>query len=141
MESFDVESLFTNIPLQETIDLCVQKLFEDKNYINGLYKDTFCEMVTVTMTESFILFDNEHYRQHDGVAMGSPLGPTFANIFSCVQEIHWLEKCPPEFRSVIHKRYIDDTFLLLQNINQIEKFKYYVNHQHTNIKFTSEIEI
>ena len=27
MASFDVESLFTNIPLQETIDLCVEKIY------------------------------------------------------------------------------------------------------------------
>ena len=54
MASFDVESLCTNIPLQETIDLYVQKLFEDKNYINCLSKDSFCEMLTVTMSESFI---------------------------------------------------------------------------------------
>ena len=93
------------------------------------------------MTESFILFDNEYYKQHDGVAMGSPLGPTFANIFLWVHEILWLEKYPSEFRPVIYKRYVDDTFLLFQNINQIEKFKYYLNLQHANIKFTSEIEI
>ena len=30
-------------------------------------------MLTVTITESFILFDNEYYKQHAGVAMGSPL--------------------------------------------------------------------
>ena len=29
MVSFDIESLFTNIPLQETIDLCVENLFQD----------------------------------------------------------------------------------------------------------------
>ena len=50
MVSFHVESLVTNISLQETIDLCVQKPFEDRNYIDGLSKDSFCEMVTVTMT-------------------------------------------------------------------------------------------
>ena len=33
------------------------------------------ELLTVTtMTESFILFDNE-YKQHSGVPMGSPQGP------------------------------------------------------------------
>ena len=141
MASFDIESLFTKIPLQETIDLCVQKLVEDKNFIDGLSKDSFREMLTVTMTEYFILFDNKYYEQHDGVAMGSPLGPTFANIFLCVHEILWLEKCPPEFRPVIYKRYVDDIFLLFQNINQIEKFKYYLNLQHANIKFTSETEM
>ena len=41
MASFDVYSLLPNIPLQETINLCVQKLFKSKNYINGLSKDSF----------------------------------------------------------------------------------------------------
>ena len=58
-----------------------------------------------------------------------PLGLTFANIFF-----------PHEFRPVICKRYVDDTFLLFQNINQIEKFKY-PNLQHANIKFNSGIEM
>ena len=58
-----------------------KNLFEDKNYIDGLPKDLFREKLTVTMTESFILFDKEYYKQDNGVAMGSPLGHTFANIF------------------------------------------------------------
>ena len=29
MTSFDIESLFTNIPLEETINICVDKLFEN----------------------------------------------------------------------------------------------------------------
>ena len=44
--------------------------------------------------------------------MSSPLGPTFANIFLCVHDIIRLEKCLPEFRPVIYKRYVDDAFLL-----------------------------
>ena len=48
MASFDAESSFTIITLQETIDLC----------IDGFSKGSFREMLTITMTESFILFDN-----------------------------------------------------------------------------------
>ena len=81
MASFDVESLFTNIPLQEPFYLCVQKLFEDKNYINDLSKDSFREMITATMATLSYLFDNNYYKQHDGVTMGFLLGPIFANIF------------------------------------------------------------
>ena len=40
-------------------DLCVQSLFEDKNYIDGLPKDSFCKMLTVTTTNSFILIDTD----------------------------------------------------------------------------------
>ena len=52
-------------------------------------------MLNATMTASFILFDNKYYRQYDGLALGSPLGPTFTSIFICVHEIVWLEKSPP----------------------------------------------
>ena len=33
------------------------------------------------MSESLVLFNSEYYKQIDGVEMGFPLGPTFANIF------------------------------------------------------------
>ena len=38
------------------------------------------------MSESLVLFEGEYYKQIDGVAMSSPLGPTFANIFLSYQE-------------------------------------------------------
>ena len=82
MASFDIESLFTNIPLQETIDLCVENLLKDKTHVENLSKDSFRELFTRTISISLILFDQEFYKQHDEVAMGSPLGLAFANVFS-----------------------------------------------------------
>ena len=72
MASFDIESLFTNIPLQETIGLCVENLFQERTHVENLLKDSFFELFTRTMSESLILFDQQFYKQHDGVAMGSP---------------------------------------------------------------------
>ena len=86
MASLDVESLFTNIPLQETIDLCVELLFNYKPNIDGFNITGFYELLTVTMSESLVLFEGEYYKQIDGVAMSSPLGPIFANIFLSYQE-------------------------------------------------------
>ena len=31
------------------------KLFEDKNYIDGSFEDSFCEMLTVSTTESYLI--------------------------------------------------------------------------------------
>ena len=59
--SFDKESLFTNIHLQETIDLCVENLFEDWIHVNNLSKGSFGELLTRTMYESLILFDQKFY--------------------------------------------------------------------------------
>ena len=72
--------------------------------------------------------------------MGSPLGPTLANIFLCFHEQIWLDNCPVKFKPVIYRRFVDDTFLLFRSKEHIEKFRLYQNCQHPNIKFTSEIE-
>ena len=138
--SFDIESLFTNIPFQETIDLCVENLFQDCTHVDNLSKDSFHELLTRTMPESLILFDQEFYKQHDGVAMGFPLGPTLANVFLCYHEKIWLQNCPSEFILVIYRRYVNDTFLLFRSKHQAKKFRNYLILQHKNIKFTFETE-
>ena len=140
MATFDIESLFTNIPLQETIDLCMENLFQDRTHVDNLSKDSFRELLTRTMSESLILFDQEFYNQHDGDAMGSSLGPTLANVFLCYQEKFWLQNCLSKFKPVIYRRYVDDTFLLFRSKHHIEKFRNYLNGQHKNIKCISETE-
>ena len=64
------------------------------------------------------------------VAMGSPLGPTLSNVFLCYHEKIWLQNCPSEFKLVIYRRYVDDTFLLFRSKRHIEKFRNYWNRQH-----------
>ena len=86
MASLDVESLFTNIPLNETINNCVSDL-HNKNLYNGKLskKDLFKLLETATSESSFI-FDYLLYKQVDGVAMGSPLGPILANVFYAIMK-------------------------------------------------------
>ena len=140
MASSDIESLFTNILLQETIDLFVENLFQDRTHVNNLSEDSFRELLTRTLCESLILFDQQFYKQRDAVAMGSPLGPTLANVFLCYHGKIWLQNCPSEFKPVIYRRYVDDTFLHFRWKHHIEKFRNYLNRQHKSIKFTSETE-
>ena len=99
--SFDIESLFTKITLQETIALCVENLFKDRAHVDNLSKDSFRELFIRTLSESLFLFDQEFYKQHDGVVMGSPLGPTLANVFLCFHEKIWLQNCLFEFKPII----------------------------------------
>ena len=119
MTSFDVQLLFTNIPLQKTIDFCARNLFLDSTYTEGLSKNSFCELLTITVTDSLISADESYCKQHEGVAMGSPLGPTFANNFLCFYEVIWLRSCP----SGIYRRFVDKTFLVFQCKNQIENIQ------------------
>ena len=131
---------FTNIPLTETLNLCVQNLYRNQTHVGNLTQSSFYSLLKITMFESFFIFDGKFYEQCDGVAMGSPLGPTLANVFMCHFENIWLENCPAHFKPIVYRRFVDDTFLLFQTKDDVEKFKNYLNKQHKNIKFTSEIE-
>ena len=75
--------------------------------------------------ESFLMINNKFYKQNDGVAMGSPLGPALANIFICSFENKWLKDYPHSVKPVFHRRYVDDIFVLLSSLDQVEKFKKY----------------
>ena len=86
MASLDVDSLFTNVPLEETINICVDELFKSDSGIHGLNKKQITEMLALTTKESIFLLDMAFYTQVDGVAMGPPLGPSLANAFLCRHE-------------------------------------------------------
>ena len=112
MASLDVESLFTNIPLKETMNNCISDL-HNKNLYNGkLNKKELFQLLETATSESSFIFDFLLYKQIDGVAMGPPLDPTLANAFLCHYEKEWLENCPSLFKPIVYKRYVDDIFVL-----------------------------
>ena len=141
MVSIDVDSLFNNDPLDETIKICIDELFKSEMTVSGLNKKEMFEMLSLTLKESIILFDNKYYSQIDGVAMGSPLGPTLANIFLCYHESNWLKDCPKDFKPVYYKRYVDDIFVLFNKPKHAQFFLEYMNKKHKNMKFSIETEI
>ena len=92
----------------------------------------------VSRCQHFFVFDGQYYDQIDGVAMGSPLGPVFANIFMCNFEEKWVMK-NGAFRTMWF-RYVDDTFTLFPNKDTAVQFLTYLNTRHKNIQFTTEFE-
>ena len=116
MASLDVDYLFTNVPLDESIEIRVNELFKSSQMVSGLNKQQVLEMLSLTTKENVILFDQKYYSQIDGVAMGSPLGPTLANIFLCYHETMWLKNCPKSLKPVYYKRYVNDIFVLFEKL-------------------------
>ena len=76
MARIDIDSLSINIFFQKTIGFCVENVFKDRNRVDDLLEDSSGELFTKTMPKVLILFDQEFYKQHDGVAKRSPLAPT-----------------------------------------------------------------
>ena len=140
MASFDVVSLFTNIPLQETIDICIRSLFFTASQVLGITSTYFRALLELAVMNSYFIFNEKFYRQKEGVGMGLPLGPTFANIFMCHYEKLWLASCPADFAPLFYRRYVDDCFLLFKDQSHADLFLRFLNSKHGNIKFTMESE-
>ena len=51
--------------------------------VEGLTKIKFKELLFLATKESYFIFYGKLYKQVDGVAVGSHLGPTIANAFFC----------------------------------------------------------
>ena len=141
MASLDVESLFTNIPLEETIKICCDSLYKNQELLCNISKNQFQKLLRGALSNNYFLFDGSIYQQIDGIAMGSPLGPSLANAFLAHYEQVWLDDCPEEFKSAYYKRYVDDILVLFRSPHHLEKFNEYLNTKHANINFTSEKEV
>ena len=137
MCSFDVVSLFTNVPLDETVDICADALYRNEDIEPPpLTEKSFRELLLNLTSGVEFSFNNVMYRQIDGVAMGSPLGPVLANIFVGFCESKIPESSWPPF----YCRYVDDAFSWFDSRADADNMFALLNNLHPSLKFTCEHE-
>ena len=129
-------SFFSNITLQETIDLAVNLIFNHNANLNISRKELKKPFLFGTSQTHFI-FNSKFYNQIDGVAMGPALVPALRNIFMGFHESKWLNEYnlnQPKYYS----RYVDDIVTAFDNEQDSLNFLNFLNNRHPNIKFTIE---
>ena len=94
--------------MEEIIKICCDSLYKNQELLCNISKNQFEKLLRAALSNNYFLFDGIIYEQIDGVAMGSPLGPSLANTFLTHYEQIWLNDCPDEFKPVYYKRYVDD---------------------------------
>ena len=114
-------SLYSPMRLDETIDICLELLFNKKRKVKGMLKKHVKELLAHAVKSPTFMFNDVYYKQVDGVAMGSPLGPTLANLFVVYYESKWLENCPPQFKPQFYRRYMDDIFVMFKKKDHLKK--------------------
>jgi len=99
--SFDVEFLFTQVPIKNTLNI-IKASHEVSSDLIPLIK--YC------LTTTYFSYNNQFYEQTSEMAMGSPISPVITNIFMGHFEKEVLRKTFK--KSEIWFRYIDDTFVI-----------------------------
>lgn len=135
--SYDVVSLFTNVPLTETIDICANALYNGELSPPPFPRDVFVELMQKATSSVEFSFNNIMHQQVDGVAMGSPLGPSLANIFVGYHEALLFKRVN---KPLMYYRYVDDTFTVFSNEADCNDFLTHLNSLHPSLRFTFEKE-
>ena len=138
MGNLDVDFLFTNIPLEETIDICLNTLFENMKKA-GLSKIEFKKLLSLATKETYFLFKGKLHKQAEGITMGSPLGLSLANAFLVHFEKKWLQNCPSDLKPYYYRRCVD-IFLLFTPPKHLEAFRNFLNGRQANMSITIENE-
>ena len=73
MVSFEVESLFANVPLEETIDIISHKIYRENMIVTNITENDMKTLLFLCTSNSCFVLNDEYYMQVDGVAMGSPI--------------------------------------------------------------------
>ena len=99
----DVTSLYTNTPQEEGINI-VCKAYE------RFYKHYLREILGLILNENLFQFNGESFLQKSGIAIGTKMAVSFANIFTAEIETKIIQQSDTKPRE--WKRYIDDVFSL-----------------------------
>ncbi|CAF1656456.1 unnamed protein product [Adineta ricciae] len=143
MMSFDIESLFTNIPVKRTIDIICYKLYcTDPKLRPYIPEHYFRQMLDYATKWTHFLFNNKYYDQSDGVSMGTPLAAVFAEIFMADFEEKYLPGIlnQKDAKLLAWCRYVDDTFTIVKSDANEDEFRALLNTFDPCIRFTVEPE-
>ncbi|KAL9954306.1 hypothetical protein ACROYT_G041825 [Oculina patagonica] len=139
MVSFDVESLFTNVPIDGAVQAALRKLENDPSLADctTLTPAQIADLLIFVLRSTYFQYNGSIYEQREGAAMGSPVSAVVANLYmeSFQEQAITSSSCKPK----IWKRYVDDTFTILDR-GRVDSFLQHLNNQQPSIRFTIETE-
>ena len=132
--SLDVESLFTNVPVDRTISFILEEIYpEDSHPKIDIPKAALKSLLELCTKEApFVSPDGKIYQQIDGVAMGSPLGVLFANFFMGRVERDVFSSLQ---KPTIYARYVDDIFVSAKDEDEIQHLRQCLQ-EHSGLNLT-----
>ena len=130
--SFDVKSLFTNVPIKKTIGVILTQIYNDHTISTNLKKRSLKKLILDTCNKTAFSFSKISYEQKDGVSMGSSFWSVMAIIIIVIK--------PHSNDGTIkfYSRYVDDALLVVkpQDVSRIHKL---LNGFDKNLKFTVDL--
>ena len=122
-----------NIPIPETIDLARLQLLK---HSDPEITTQICKLLEIILQQYYFIFQEQFYQPDKGIAMGSPISGTIAEIFLQNLEHSHIIPLLDSRQILFNTRYIDDMLIIYdtENINQ-DTLIQYTNSIHNNLQF------
>ena len=131
------KSHFNNLPLVETISIWINQ-FSNSNLNPPVIVTEVCQSLLYMSRMFECTFNNFIYKQFDGVAMGSILGPVLENIFID----YFVSKSIKDVEKPLnYLKYLDDIFVSYKSDYNINVLFDNISNLYSSFKFTIENEI
>ena len=145
--SFDVVSLYTNIPHDLGIEAIKFWLKKCPNKIDGRFSHDFIiKSLEIILKRNVFYFNGNHYQQNKGTAMGTKVAPTYATLVLGYLEETLYKNIKNdygiEFSDYVCNnfwRFLDDCFIVWPSNMCVEEFKEQLNSLHPEICFTMDV--
>ena len=123
MVLFDVTSLYTNIPIIDTLNIIKDYVNNDDQFTRKtvIPQDKFLDQVRLVLTTTWYAFNSQFYQQTDGVAMGDPASSTTAEIF--MQGYERTAITTALHLPKVWERFVDDVYSILKRMHLENIFK------------------
>ena len=122
--SFDVKSLFTNVTLDETIKIILNRIYDKNEISTDITKSEMKELLNLRTKSVHFTFDGNIYVQNESAAMDSPLGAVLTNIFVVELERSVIPTLMDKMKC--WTRYIDDTLCYIKTNSIDYVLRYYM---------------
>ena len=109
-ESFDIESLYTNIDQKLATEWLVKMVYDNNIKLYGLKINDINYLINVILKSSFFKFNGVLYKQKRGLAMGNRIAPLLA-----IAYMNKIEAGSTDRDIILYKRYIDDILIIGRN--------------------------
>ena len=140
MASLDVESLYSNVPVDTTIEIILNNVYNHPTLPKPTMPHHILKELLRICTKKapFKHIDGTIYQQTDGLAMGGPLSCTMANFYMTHIENNVLDiEC---LKPELYGRFIDDIFLLVRKEEHLLALKQSFK-DNSVLNFTHEMSI
>jgi hypothetical protein len=137
--SFDVVSLFTNIPVDQAIKVATKSLRQDATLLQRTSLPVELDIIDIwsfCLNTTYFVFEGCYYQQVFGTAMRSPVSAVIANLVMEDVEQRALASVPVSLS--FWKRFVDDVISAVSR-NEIDILLHHLNSIDPSIQFTVEL--